>query len=303
MTVNLWFKTTRSSGVQGLVNKYVQGTRNGYQVFMYNGKLCAWYFRDSRDYVWDGSSCTLPAVGYNDGQWHMVTFTVDASGGKLYVDGNLKATRGWNGIAGGATTTTALLLGYQGRTGSYFAGSLDEVRIYGGSLNAGQVATLYASYPQVLPVAWTNLTNVTASGSSLQKTSGCDGCEDADALSQQQLASGGSGYLQFTATETNTLRSAGLTNVNSGLGVSNMDFAIRLQSGNVEVREKGVYKAGTSFTSGDVFRIAVGTGVVNYYKNGTVFYTSATTTAMALRASVSINNLGGTVTSAMIKTQ
>ena len=303
MTVNLWFKTAASSGVQGLVNKYVQGTRNGYRVFLYNGKLCAWYFRDSNDYIWDGSGCTLRVPGYNDGQWHMATFTVDASGGQLYVDGSIKATRGWNGAAGGTTTSATLLLGYQGRVGSYFAGSLDEVRIYRNRLSATQVATLYAGYPRLLPVAWINLVNLTGTGSSLQKTGGCDGCEDATAHSQQQLAAGASGYLQFTATETNTLRSAGLAQIGASLGYANMDYALRLQSGNVEVREKGVYKAGTSFVSGDVFRIAVDAGVVDYYKNGTVFYTSSTIPTNALQASVAFNSLGGTVTSAMIKTQ
>ncbi|MBI2157832.1 MAG: Ig-like domain-containing protein, partial [Candidatus Rokubacteria bacterium] len=45
---------------------------------------------------------------------------------------------------------------------------------------------------------WTNLVNVTASGNSLLKTSGCDGCYDAGAVSQQQLTAG-DGYAQFTA--------------------------------------------------------------------------------------------------------
>ena len=304
LTVTAWFKTTSSSGTHGLVNKYAQGSRNGYQLFMYGGKLCAWYFRSSAAYVWDGSSCTLPVPGYNDGQWHMATFTVDSSSGKLYVDGTLKATRGWNGAAGATTSTASLVFGYdQGTAGSYFAGSLDEVRIYGSSLSAAQVATLYASFPQVLPVSWANLVNLTATGDSLQKTGGCDGCEDATASSQQQIALGASGYLEFTASETNTLRSVGLANVVSGTGLANMDFAIRLQSGNVEVREKGLYKTGTTFVSGDVFRIAVGAGIVNYYKNGTVFYTSTTAPTSALRGSASINNLGGTVTNAVDKTQ
>jgi len=302
LTVTAWFKTTGSSGIQGLVNKYVQGTRNGYQLFMYNGKLCAWYFRDSLDYVWDGSSCTLPVSGYNDGQWHMATFVVNSAGGKLYVDGISKASRGWNGVPGNATTSTALLLGYQGRLGSYFTGNMDEVRIYDSGLGAAQVATLYASFPQVLPVAWTQLTNLTAEGGSLQKTSGCDGCEDATAVSQQQIALGANGYLEFTATETNTLRSVGLANISAGMGMADMDFAIRLQSGNVEVREKGVYRTGTSFVSGDVFRITVGAGVVHYYKNGAVFYVSTVAPSSALRGSASINNLGGTVSSAVIKT-
>src|SRR5687767_3859239 len=58
-------------------------------------------------------------------------------------------------------------------------------------------------------VIWTDLVNVTATGNSLQKTGGCDGCQDAGALSQQKIISG-SGYLEFTVSETNRLRYIGL---------------------------------------------------------------------------------------------
>lgn len=39
-------------------------------------------------------------------------------------------------------------------------------------------------------VVWTDPANVTAGGNSLEKTSGCDGCEDAGAVSQPQIVSG-----------------------------------------------------------------------------------------------------------------
>jgi hypothetical protein len=44
LTVAVWFKTS-TKGLKGLVNKYVAGSLNGYQVFFENGNLCAWYFR------------------------------------------------------------------------------------------------------------------------------------------------------------------------------------------------------------------------------------------------------------------
>ncbi|HEY9420514.1 MAG TPA: hypothetical protein VIW92_03795, partial [Thermoanaerobaculia bacterium] len=47
-------------------------------------------------------------------------------------------------------------------------------------------------------VIWTSLVNATASGGTLQKTGGCDGCPDAGAISQQQIASG-DGAVLFTA--------------------------------------------------------------------------------------------------------
>src|SRR5262249_1433710 len=54
-------------------------------------------------------------------------------------------------------------------------------------------------------VIWTNPVNATATLNSIQKTSGCDGCEDAGAISQQQILSG-DGYLEFTASEATTVR-------------------------------------------------------------------------------------------------
>jgi hypothetical protein len=305
LTISTWFKTSSTSGSRGLINKYAANSRNGYQLFVSNGKLCAWYFRDSADYVWDGSSCSLRTPGYNDGQWHMATLTVDSTGGKLYVDGTLKASRAWNGRPGRSTSTSTLSFAMEpGISGSHFQGSLDDIRIYGDSaLSAAQVANLYTSVPVSAPVAWTDLANLTATGGSLQKTGGCDGCEDATALSQQQLASGASGYLEFTATETNTLRAAGLAETGAGMGYADMAYAIRLQSGTATVREKGVYKTDTSFVSGDVFRIAIGAGTVNYYKDGKVFYTSSVAPTHPLQASVSINSMGGTISSAIIKTQ
>ena len=67
--------------------------------------------------------------------------------------------------------------------------------------------------------------------------------------------------------------------------------------------ENGVYKADVSFASGDVFSVAVGAGVINYYKNGTMFYTSSVAPTTALEAAAVINNLNGTITNAVMKTQ
>src|SRR5207244_2902505 len=57
------------------------------------------------------------------------------------------------------------------------------------------------------PVTWTSAVYVsmTGNGNSLKKTGGCDGCADAGAISQQQIASG-DGYVEFTASEPNTQR-------------------------------------------------------------------------------------------------
>ncbi|MFL6259031.1 MAG: hypothetical protein ACJ76Y_04905 [Thermoanaerobaculia bacterium] len=146
-------------------------------------------------------------------------------------------------------------------------------------------------------VTWTSLVNATASGGSLQKSGGCDGCADAGAISQQQIASG-DGAVSFTATETSTIRYVGLSHGNTDTGVADIDFAIRLGPGYAEVRENNVYRADTPIAAGDRFKVAVEGGVVKYYKNGVLFYTSTVAPTYPLLVDTSLLGAGATVTNA-----
>ena len=142
MTVSLWMSTTAGT-LGSLVNKYVPASFGGYQVFTSGGNLCAWYFRDASNYVWDGSGCTLATPGFNDGQWHHVAFIIDASGGRLFVDGTLRMTQPWTGTPGATTTTQGLSLAqYPGTASPFLPGRLDDVRIYNRALSAADVSSL-----------------------------------------------------------------------------------------------------------------------------------------------------------------
>ncbi len=300
LTVATWVRTG-ATGLGGIVNKYYPSSWNGYQIFTNGGNLCAWYFRDAADAIWDGTSCTLMASGFNDNRWHHVAFVVDASGGRLYVDGVVKAARAWTGTPGPTSTTLDLSLGqYPGAVQPFFPGALDDARLYNRALSADEILGLYSvAGSSVQNVVWINLVNATASGNSLLKTSGCDGCQDAGAASQQQIPSG-DGYFEFTAPETTTLRFAGLSHGNIGTTAAEILFAIRLQTGYVDVRESGVYRASSTFVAGDVFRVAVESGVVKYYQNGKLLYTSAAAPVYPLLVDTSLFNLGATVSNAVI---
>jgi alpha-tubulin suppressor-like RCC1 family protein len=134
LTVSAWINTTQVNGTHtGVLNKYSAGSLNGYQVFLYNGNLRAWYFQGpvSGGYrgVFDGDA-GLNGGFVADGRWHHVALVVDASGGRLFVDGTLKASRAWTGAPGAPTTTQPLNFGtYPPLTNSYI-GHLDEVRIW-----------------------------------------------------------------------------------------------------------------------------------------------------------------------------
>jgi hypothetical protein len=142
MTVSLWMSTTAGT-LGSLVNKYVPASFGGYQVFTSGGNLCAWYFRDASNYIWDGSGCTLATPGFNDGLWHHVAFTVDASGGRLFVDGILRMTQPWTGTPGATTTTQGLSLArYPGTAVPGLRARIDDVRIYNRALSAEDVSSL-----------------------------------------------------------------------------------------------------------------------------------------------------------------
>jgi hypothetical protein len=125
------------------------------------------------------------------------------------------------------------------------------------------------------PVTWTNVVNASTIGNSLMKAGGCGGCPDAGAISAQSISSG-DGYVEFSVPESGALRFIGLSAGNAGTDPAEIRFAMRLQGGNLEIRESGAYRTETSFAANDLLRIAYAGGAVQYSRNGSVFYTSAT---------------------------
>ncbi|HKP85665.1 MAG TPA: PQQ-binding-like beta-propeller repeat protein [Blastocatellia bacterium] len=123
-------------------------------------------------------------------------------------------------------------------------------------------------------IIWTNTVNCAVTGNSLYKTAGRDDTSDAGARSLQSITAGDA-FFEFTVAEANKTLFCGLTHAAIGTDFAEIDFAIKLTSFNVaEVRENDVYKTDVTYKTGDVFRIADEAGVMKYYKNDTLFYTS-----------------------------
>ncbi|PIQ55876.1 MAG: hypothetical protein COW02_02150 [Comamonadaceae bacterium CG12_big_fil_rev_8_21_14_0_65_59_15] len=83
----------------------------------------------------------------NDGQWHHVVLTRDATSGqtKAYVDGNLQST-----VNSGTGTVTQPFTSMgriedTGGTPVYFAGSLDEVKVFSSVLSDSEVSSIYTN--------------------------------------------------------------------------------------------------------------------------------------------------------------
>ena len=142
--------------------------------------------------------------------------------------------------------------------------SLSWLRILGaaGSLAVASPAFLSAASQAVL---WTNAVNVAIANGSLQKTAGCDGCDDAGATSQQTLIQG-DGFVEFRVGETNTLWAAGFSSGNTGTTYGDIDFAFLFNGGGAAVYQNGIYQDGgyAPYVPGDVFRVAVVAGKVQY---------------------------------------
>jgi hypothetical protein len=256
----------------------------------------------------------------------IVCFRLDGSLSTLIVAPNLTDL---NASGGGSDDYSKLPKGNLDPTGEYFiwtanagTGRLDAylVRIPGAT--GGGPAPAPSPSPTPIPtptptpspgpapspapspsssvaVRWTSLVNVTATNNNLQKTSGCDGCADAGAVSEQRI-SAGDGAVSFSTADTRTLRFIGLSTGNTGTAPAEIKCALRLQNGTAEVREAGVYKSEVSFEAGDVLAIAVVGGAVQYSKNGTVFYTSAARPGYPLLVDTTLFDLNATLSSVMI---
>jgi hypothetical protein len=153
-------------------------------------------------------------------------------------------------------------------------------------------------------VVWTKVVKATANGNSLQKTSGCDGCPDAGAVSEQQIASGNAS-VEFTASENNTIRGIGLTSGSPGTHPHEIKFSFLFQPGGVaEIRESGQWRIDTPFVAGDVFKIAVQSGVVpavvRYYKNGKLLYRSTAAPEYPLVVGASLLTLYSTINNVVL---
>jgi hypothetical protein len=175
----------------------------------------------------------------------------------------------------------------------------------GATIKNAMIATGSAPPPPppggTVPVTWTAAVGVTVSGNSLTKVTGTG--TTAGAISTQQITSG-DGYVEFTASETNTYRMVGLSNGNTNTSYQDIDFGLDLAPGGVVyVFEKGVNR-GTfgTYQTGMVFRVSVTGGVVRYSRNGVVFYTSTLAPTYPLLVDTWLYNLGATIKNANFHT-
>lgn len=148
--------------------------------------------------------------------------------------------------------------------------------------------------PTTAAVVWTRMMNVSLANGVLAKVGGCDGCQDAGAVSTTAISSG-TGYVEFSAPDTVGSRVIGLSAGDSSTTEADIDFGVKFWAGGTaDLRENGAYVGvETGYTATDVFRVAVASGVVTYFKNGQVLYRSARTPMSTLLVDTAFTTLGG----------
>jgi hypothetical protein len=149
-------------------------------------------------------------------------------------------------------------------------------------------------------VVWTRVIGCSVSGNTLTKTA--ESFWGNAGASSTQTITAGDGYVQFVAAETNKERAAGLSISDSDQNFTSIAFAVHLNTGGAfYVMESGQSRGYFGdYRSGDVFRVAIESGRVKYYRNGTVFYTSGITPAYPLIADAALNGQGSTIGNAVI---
>jgi hypothetical protein len=111
-----------------------------------------------------------------------------------------------------------------------------------------------------------------------------------------------SGYVEARAEETNRYRMFGLSNGNPGVTYQEIDFAIYpAGDGNLYVYESGVQVGSFgAYAANDILRVAVVGGIVKYYRNGNLLYTSGNAPVFPLILDAALNTANATVKDAVI---
>ncbi|HXI71501.1 MAG TPA: PA14 domain-containing protein [Verrucomicrobiae bacterium] len=151
-TIAFWVKTTTTGGSgqwfngKGLVDGEMPGSVNDFGVSLVGNNAAFGVGNPDRT--------IFSTNAINDGNWHHVTATRDATSGQLnlYLDGTFQATT--NGATGTKAAAANLRIGALQTlvAGSFFAGTIDDVQFFSRAFGAGEVPSLMNHPPSLLPV-------------------------------------------------------------------------------------------------------------------------------------------------------
>ncbi|MFE7846751.1 LamG-like jellyroll fold domain-containing protein [Microbacterium sp. NPDC057407] len=140
ITVAAWVKPTSVGSESVIVGKAWDGSTTPFWLSLLNGTTARFGHYQGGLTVADGTSPT----SLTDGNWHHVAGVYDGTAYKTYIDGVLRATT-TSGQGVSAGTGNIQIGRIDEPTKKYFAGGIDQVRIYNTALSAADISGLYSA--------------------------------------------------------------------------------------------------------------------------------------------------------------
>jgi len=142
-SVEVWFKTSQTSGVVTLIDKR-DTSPQGYSLYLFNGSVG---FQLASGGLHDNFNSNLFVA---DGNWHHLVVSVDRDdpmGLVFCLDGTLQDVADPTGSAGDLDNTAPLRIGAHSFSAPNFIGVLDEVTFYGHALSKAEINYLFQAGP------------------------------------------------------------------------------------------------------------------------------------------------------------
>ena len=142
LSLSLWVQTTNASRDEALVSKY-SAAGSGYGYLLRTTPAGTAELLVGGANVISGPEVATDVTKINDGNWHHLAVVIQlGTSVTFYVDGVLSSTVTMNSGAGAAATWFQMGLNPWSPFGTFFTGSMDEVRVYNRALSASDVLAL-----------------------------------------------------------------------------------------------------------------------------------------------------------------
>ncbi|WP_396140778.1 LamG-like jellyroll fold domain-containing protein [Flavobacterium sp.] len=160
LTISLWYNASSlGDGIaSNIFSKYVPAAWNGFQIVLSdcrnvsnNGEtlnngfgVSSWYLRDYNNRV-IGYYGEDPFLQQNisSNVWYHYVFTLDSTGGNIYLNGQLIDSHPWTGTSGPSTSQFLWKIG--GFYNSWYDGKIDDVGVWNRTLTQDDITNLYNS--------------------------------------------------------------------------------------------------------------------------------------------------------------
>lgn len=150
-------------------------------------------------------------------------------------------------------------------------------------------------------IVWKENVNVDVVGGKIIKNIGTVGY-DAGGASVQELK--GNGYVEWTVADYTKTAVAGLSYGNTSTDQADIDFALWPNTlTTVQIRENGSNRGDFPYSPGDKLRVKHQDGIITYWVNSTLIYTSGNAPTLPLLFDCALNVLDSEITTASITAQ